>query len=119
VENTPVNQIYMAVRGKVGLTNELELDHDYTVTVACEKKEDSSNADGSVDRTFKCKLFLPEPTDHNIDDWKELAGKSRSLRHRNLLFRYWENKTDKSVPFEKYYDLYYDKKDQEIIDKLD
>lgn len=108
----------MAVRGKVGLANQLELDNDYTVTVTCISKEDKSNSDGSVDRTFKCQLFAPEQFDGE-EVQTEQGGKSLSQRQRSALFVFWNEKTDKIVPFEKYYELYMEKKIDEIKEKLD
>jgi len=115
--SNPISQLYMSVRGKVGLATELELDNDYTVTVTCMGVEDKSNADSTIDRTFKCQLFAPEEFDgQEITTTGE--GKTLSQRLRNCLFVYWKECTPQTVPFDKYYELYMDKKINEIKEKL-
>jgi hypothetical protein len=107
----------MAVRGKVGVDQELQLDEDYTVTVNCVEKSDKSNADGTIDRTFKCQLFATSSEAENIDDIKKESGPSLSQRQRAALFVYYKQENIQ-VPFDKYYELYMTKEIEKIKEKL-
>lgn len=115
--NNNISQLYLAVRGKVGLANELTLDSDYTVTVTCVEISDKSNSDGSIDRIFKCQLFAPAEFDGE-EVTTTNGGKSLSERQRSALFVYWKECTDQKVPFNKYYELYMEKKIEDIKEKL-
>jgi len=116
MSETKINQLYMSVRGKVGLAQELELDSDYTVTVTCLSEELKSNSDGSFDKVYKCQLFAPEEFDGEEVDTNK-GGKSLSERQRSALFVYWkQEKID--IPFSKYYEIYMEKKIDEIKEKI-
>ena len=75
-----------------------------------------NNEDGPFDKVFKCKLVAPLPKGEEVE--LKSSTKSRSKRHREILYRFWEQSNLK-VDFETYYNLYYDKRDEEILEKLE
>lgn len=110
------NQQFISVRGKTGTITDLNMGDDVTVTVTVVEISDRDNNNGTVDRTFKCQLFAPEEWDGKTVELKR--GKmSLSQEQRWELQRYWEEKTDKSVPFNMYYSKYMQKKIDEIREK--
>lgn len=111
-----INEKYISVRGKVAITDDLEMGQDVTVTVTVDSIEDKDLNDGSVKRTYKAILFAPSEFDGaEINIVQNLKG---SLLLRNKLYGRWcklleTGKTDKT--FEKYYDRYI----QSHIDEID
>lgn len=113
-----INEKFIQVRGKVATSEDLKLGQDIEVTVTVEKSEDADNNDGTVDRTYKCKLFAPEGGWADKVEVKK-GGKSHSQRLREVLFVYYTTVLNKSPDtFNQYYDSVMEKKIQEVKDKL-
>ena len=111
-----INRKSIQIRGKSDIEQELSSGDDVTITVTVTDVNDHDNNDGTLDRTYKAELFVPAEWDGKVVNLK--GGKmSLSQEQRWELFRYWEEKTDQKIPFEKYYQAYMRKKIDEVIEK--
>ena len=112
-----INRRHIQISGKCEIDQDLK-NIDYQVSVTPKKIELVNNEDGTFDKVFKCKLVSPLPKGEEVE--LKSITKSRSKRHRNIVYRYWEQEQNKlKVDFETYYNLYYDKRDEEILEKLE
>lgn len=113
---TKINEKYLAIRGKIAIAEELNLDDDVTVTVCVQEISDKSLNDGTVDRTYRAVLFAPDEFDGK-DITKQPGKMTLSQEQRWELYCGWKEKTDQSIPFEKFYQSYMRRKIDEIREK--